>query len=196
MSKSMTQILHGLPKGFEADAAGLYWQAFGEKLGKLMGPEARGAAFFADSLNHEAVLAAMEGDQLLGIAAFKTSAHGFSAGGTAALFRHYGLGALWRLIPLAMLERKAPDGILQMDGICVSAQARGKGVGTALLNALFTHAADTGYEGVTLDVIDTNPRAKALYENLGFEAAGIEHTSILRPLLGFETATRMVKRLK
>ncbi|WP_371225088.1 GNAT family N-acetyltransferase [Roseovarius sp. 2305UL8-3] len=195
MSRPMVQIIHGLPKGLETKAAALYWQAFGEKLGKLMGPEARGVAFFAESLNHDAVLAAMDRDTLLGIAAFKTGGHGFSAGGMSDLFRHYGVGALWRLIPLAMLERSAPDGILQMDGICVSADARGKGVGTALLNALFAHAAEQGFTGVTLDVIDTNPRAKALYENLGFEATGVEHTSVLGPLLGFATATKMVRHL-
>jgi len=191
----MPEIVHGLPKGFEPDAAALYWQAFGKKLGKLMGPGPRAEGFFADSLNHDAMLAAMEGDRLLGIAAFKSGEHGFSSSGMSGLFRHYGLGALWRLIPLAMLERKAPEGILQMDGICVAAEARGKGVGTALLNALFEYASTHGFTGVTLDVIDTNPRARALYENLGFEATGVEQTSILRPLLGFATATRMVRQL-
>ncbi len=191
----MLKITHGLPTGQEEAAAALYWQAFGEKLGKLMGPKSRGEAFFSESVNHSSVLAAMEGDQLLGIAAFKAGDKGFSDGGVGQLFRHYGLGALWRLIPLAMLERSAPDGILQMDGICVSAEARGKGVGTALLTALFDHAQAHGFDGVTLDVIDRNPRAKALYEKLGFQATGVEHTSILQPLLGFATATRMIKTL-
>ena len=188
-------IVHGLPQGYEHEAAALYWQAFGEKLGKLLGPEARGTAFFAQTLNHSSVLAAMQGDQLLGIAAFKAGGAGFSDAGIGDLFRHYGLGALWRLVPLSILERDAPDGILQMDGICVSAEARGKGIGTELLNTLFLHAKSLGFTGVTLDVIDKNPRAKALYENLGFEATGVESTSILRPLLGFSTATRMVKPL-
>ena len=191
----MTNIIHGLPTGLEHEAASLYWQAFGEKLGKLLGPTERGTAFFAESINHKAVLAAMEGDRLLGIAAFKAGGPGFSHAGTSDLFRHYGLGALWRLAPLAMLERNAPEGILQMDGICVSADARGKGIGTALLDALFDYAKTHGFHGVTLDVVDKNPRAKALYENLGFKATEIEHTSILRPLLGFASATKMVKPL-
>ena len=35
------QIIHGLPEGHEAAAAALYWEAFGAKLGKLLGPLAR-----------------------------------------------------------------------------------------------------------------------------------------------------------
>ena len=165
----MVQIIHGLPAGYEQAAAALYWQAFGEKLGKLLGPAQRGTAFFAGSLNHSSVLAAMEGDTLLGIAAFKAGGQGFSNAGIGDLLRHYGIGALWRMIPLRMLERDAPDRISQMDGICVSASARGKGIGTSLLNALFDHARTEGFSGVTLDVIDTNPRAKLLYETLGYQ---------------------------
>lgn len=140
----MTEILYNLPQGQEQAAAELYWQAFGEKLGKLLGPQERGIRFFADSLNHDACIAAMDQGQLLGVAAFKNGAHGFSKAGTTDLFRHYGIGTLWRLIPLAMLERSAPDGILQMDGICVSQKARGRGIGTALLNALFERARRLG----------------------------------------------------
>jgi len=191
----MVEILSHLPKGQEDAAAALYWQAFGGKLGKLLGPEPRAVRFFADSVNHTAMLSAVEGDTLLGIAAFKTGTHGFSTAGTGDLFRHYRLGALWRLLPLAMLERHAGKGLLQMDGICVSKDARGRGIGTALLNALFAHAREGGYRGVTLDVIDSNPRARALYESLGFEAGKVEHTSFLKPLLGFSSATRMVKHL-
>lgn len=118
---------------------------------------------------------------------------GFSDAGLSHLFKHYGLSALWRIVPLAMLERTPAKDTLQMDGICVSAQARGIGVGTALLDAVFQCAKDYGHSKVTLDVINTNPRAKSLYERKGFVAISEESTSVLRPLLGFDSATRMVK---
>ncbi|MGH1370004.1 MAG: GNAT family N-acetyltransferase [Maritimibacter sp.] len=190
------EVRLGLPQGQEKAAVGLYWEAFGAKLGKLLGPEQRGTAFFADSINPEAILAAMDGDTLLGIAAFKRGAHGFSRGGVRALVKHYGVfGTLWRVVPLAMLERKAPKDVLQMDGICVSATARGKGVGSALFQHLFDYAHESGCRAITLDVIDTNPRAKALYERLGFEVVSEEHTSIMEPLLGFSKAERMMRSL-
>ncbi|MEL7091606.1 MAG: GNAT family N-acetyltransferase [Pseudomonadota bacterium] len=193
---SDTMDIHrGLPKGFEAAAAALYWQAFEGKLSRLMGPADRAQAFFTETINPAAVIAAIEGDALLGVAAFKHVPDGFSTGGMGALWRHYGPSSLWRAFPLALLERKAPAGVLQMDGICVAAAARGRGVGTALLNGLFDYARDTGFQAVTLDVIDRNPRARALYERIGFAAQGQHSAWPLRGLLGFDYATRMVKTL-
>ncbi|SEW30283.1 Acetyltransferase (GNAT) family protein [Aliiroseovarius sediminilitoris] len=192
-----TITLHSrLPDGLEPAAAALYWEAFGEKLGKLLGPDDKARRFFADTVNPDAVIAATDdAGNLLGIAAHKAGSQGFSTATTTDLFQHYGLGALWRLIPLAMLERDAPKDTLQMDGICVAGAARGQGVGSALFDAMFTFARHQGFKRVTLDVIDTNPRAKALYERLGFVATGREMTGPLRPLLGFNSATKMVLTL-
>ena len=179
----------------EAAAAALYWEAFGAKLDKLLGPAERAEGFFAETINHSSILAAVEGGTLLGIAAFKDGEVGFSSAALRDMLRHYGLGALWKVIPLSMLERNAPEATLQMDGICVSAAARGKGVGSALLKALYAHGKAEGYSFVTLDVIDTNPRARALYEAQGFVAISVESTSIMRPLLGFSAATKMRRPL-
>ena len=185
-----------LPDGLETEAATLYWEAFGAKLGKLLGPGDKGRRFFAETINPDAVIAATdEAGNLLGIAAHKSGTNGFSTASTRDLFKHYGIGALWRLVPLAMLERDAPTDTLQMDGVCVSKEARGKGVGSALFDALFTFARKQEFKHVTLDVIDTNPRARALYERLGFVAIGEETTGPLKPLLGFSSATKMVLAL-
>lgn len=187
-------IVQGLPAGQEAAAAMLYWQAFGEKLGKLLGPEQRGIAFFADTVNPPSIFAAIGADgALLGVSAVQLNGKGFAKSGIRDLFRHYGLSAWWRIVPLAMLERSAAADTLQMDGICVDASARGLGVGTALLEAVFNCARENDLAKVTLDVIDTNPRAKVLYERNGFISVSQESTSILKPLLGFNYATRMVK---
>ena len=195
MSASFT-IVHGLPAGHEHAAAKLYWEAFGQKLGKLLGPADRGTHFFAATVNSPSIFAAIgTDDTLLGVSAVQLNGKGFTDAGLSDLFKHYGIGALWRMVPLAMLERTPPTDTLQMDGICVSAAARGMGVGTALLDAVFQCARDNDLSKVTLDVINTNPRAKALYERKGFVAVSEETTSILKPLLGFDSATSMVKKV-
>jgi ribosomal protein S18 acetylase RimI-like enzyme len=179
----------------ERAAARLYWEAFAGKLGRLLGPSDRGERFFSETVNPASIIAATQGGELLGIVAFKSDGEGFSSASARDLFRHYGIGALWRLVPLAMLERTSAEDTLQMDGICVGAAARGKGVGSALFDALFAYARESGFAHVTLDVIDTNPHAKRLYERLGFEPVKVESTSFLRPLLGFSYATKMRKAL-
>ncbi len=188
------KIAVGLPAGLERDAAVLYWDAFGGKLGRLLGPTARAVGFFTATINPNRVIAALDGDgSLLGIAAFKHGGQGFSKAGFRELYQHYGISSLWRMIPLEMLERTPPKDTLQMDGICVAAAARGQGVGSLLFQALFALAKDHGLSRVTLDVIDSNPRAKALYERLGFQTVSEETTGPLRPLLGFKSATKMIR---
>ena len=79
-----------------------------------------------------------------------------------------------------------------MDGIFVTAAARGQGIGQALLDAVRIEAKDRGYRSIRLDVIDTNERAKALYLRNGFKDAGVQRMGVLRLIYKFRTATRMV----
>jgi ribosomal protein S18 acetylase RimI-like enzyme len=97
----------------------------------------------------------------------------------------------WRLPFLAMLARAEAPGTLQMDGICVSDAARGQGVGTALLEAIAAKGQALNCERVALDVIDINPRARALYTRLGYQPGKVEKIGPLRHIFGFQSATRM-----
>ena len=83
------------------------------------------------------------------------------------------LGAAWyRLFP-----DEAPGwGFVANDvpelSIGVAVEARGKGVGTALLNALLALAREQGYRALSLSVDRQNP-ARRLYARMGFRDAGI-----------------------
>ena len=72
---------------------------------------------------------------------------------------------------------------------------RGRGIGTQLFERLRAYASEHGYASIRLDVIDTNPGARRLYERLGFEATKTERFGYLRWLLGFGAATTMVLHL-
>lgn len=78
-----------------------------------------------------------------------------------------------------------------MDGIAVDPAMRGRGVGSLLIEEVAAVAVEQGCREVRLDVIDTNPRARALYERRGFTAVRTEHTPYLRGLLGFGAVTTM-----
>ena len=62
---------------------------------------------------------------------------------------------LWRVVDIGFL----PD-------------ARGQGLGSALLNWAQTQTADAGAAGIDLHVLITNLRAEKLYRSLGFQAQG------------------------
>jgi ribosomal protein S18 acetylase RimI-like enzyme len=78
-----------------------------------------------------------------------------------------------------------------MDGIAVAPDVRGRGVGSLLIEEVAAVAAEQHCREIRLDVIDTNPRARALYERRGFTAVRTERTPYLRRLLGFGAVTTM-----
>lgn len=188
-------IRRGFPEHLRAPAAKLYFEAFSGKLGGLLGRDGRGVRFFERVLDPDFALAAVTADEkkLLGIAGFKTEEGAMTGGDLSDLAAIYGwFGTLWRTPILMLLERDRTDGQLLMDGIAVVPEARGMGVGSALLEAIIAEAAQRQLEGVRLDVIDTNPRARALYERFGFVAQSTEQLGPFRHVFGFVSATRMV----
>lgn len=189
--------IQGFHENQRHDVARLFWQAFGGKLGRLLGPEAKALNFLTPVLDpsHCLSVSAPNGT-LLGIAGFKTT-DGALVGGTAAdLRRVYGtIGLIWRAPLLSLVERAVEPDLLLMDGIAVSSEARGMGIGTALLDAVVAEASRRHLTAVRLDVIDTNPRARALYERRGFVKKGTEDVFPFRWLFGFSTSTRMEKSI-
>ncbi len=156
-------IFRGLHPELRPQAARLYWEAFGGKLGQVLGPDERAVRFFQRVIRGDLCFAAVDdGGQLVGIAGFKTQAGSFAGGTWDDLAAVYGrLGGRWRGAVLWALGREVDNDRFLIDGICVAKAHRGRGVGSLLLSALYQEAADRGYGSVRLDVIQDNFRARA-----------------------------------
>lgn len=188
-------IRAGFDAADRAQVAALYWQAFGQKLGRVMGPQARALSFITRVLRADHAISAYDSNgALLGVVGFKTHKGALVGGEMRDMTQVYGwFGAWWRIAMLTLLERDTENARFLMDGIFVADGARGQGVGTALLDAICDEARRRGYGEVRLDVIDSNPRAKALYARQGFAAVGTQSLGPLRLVFGFRSATTMVK---
>ena len=187
----------GLPGSLRDDAARLYWQAFGGKLGRVLGPERLALALLGRVMRTDHVIVALDGGgALLGLVGFKSPNGAFAGGDLADLRCVYGsFGAMWRAGLLWFLERDVDNDRFLMDGICVTDAARGQGVGTALLKAVCDEGRARGYKAVRLDVIDRNHRARALYERQGFTPVKTSRLGVLRWVFGFSASTTMVREL-
>ncbi len=190
-------ITKGFPDRDRPQIAALYWEAFGPKLGKAMGPRRKALRFFEAMLHPPHALCARDADgMLLGVAGFKTHEGALIGGSYRDMAAVYGwIGASWRVALLSALERDTENARFLMDGIFVEPAARGRGVGTLLLRAIADEAAGRGYAEVRLDVIDSNDRARALYERRGFRAVRTQSTGVLRHVFGFRSATTMILRV-
>ena len=92
------ELRFGLPDDLRGDAARLYWLAFGKKLGRILGPDARALQYLEITMRGDhAVVALDRRDQLLGIAGFKSPAGSFAGGTLRDMQGAYGVfGAAWR----------------------------------------------------------------------------------------------------
>lgn len=182
------------PEHRQIVAAG-YWAAFARKLRYPLGPEPKALDFLERVLDPDHAISAVsrQGD-FLGIAGFKTLEGSFVGGDLREMSKVYGwFGGVVRGLLTGVLERKCEPGALLMDGIFVRPEARGLGVGSALLDAIEQLAVTNGLREVRLDVIDENPGARALYERRGFQARSQISLGVLKFLYGFRSATTMIK---
>ena len=191
------RIEPGFAEAERARIAELYWEAFGSKLGRVLGPRRRALRFVAEALDPAHALCARDGDgTLLGVAGFKTARGALVAGGLRSMRATYGLaGAAWRAGLLTLLDSDVDNRRFLVDGIFVAPEARGRGVGTRLIEALVQEARARGHAEIRLEVIDENHRARALYERRGFAAAGHRPLGPLGMVFGFRAATTMIRRL-
>lgn len=193
----MTTEIHyqfGIPESLRNEAAQLYDEAFGAKFSVAVKNPQKRLSLIADSLAVPFAVVAIAEGKLVGLAGFQTPSGALTQDMTARkLFQHLGpLGGAWAATVFSLYERKLQKSELLMDGIVVSQAMRGHGIGTRLLEELKQYASAQGFSHIRLDVIDTNPAAKRLYERQGFVPTRTEHFGYLRWFLGFGASTTML----
>jgi len=77
-----------------------------------------------------------------------------------------------RVVGCLGLHRRGAEGVASL-GMCIVAEARGRGGGRALVDAAMAWLADSDMHKVELEVWPDNERAIGLYERYGFEVEGL-----------------------
>lgn len=162
-----------------------------------MGPRRKALQFITRVIDPTHAISAIDDSgTLLGVVGFKTAEGALVGGSFQDLTAVYGyFGALWRAGLLAMLDRETENKRFLMDGIFVTAHARGQGVGSVLLRAIIAEGQQRGYDSLRLDVINTNTRARALYERHQFTALQTKTMGPLKHIFKFDSATTMIRYL-
>lgn len=194
---SEVTLQQGFPDDLRQAAAELYDAAFGAKLSIAIPDAAKRLAVLQQGIVPECSFVALKDGHLAGIAGFKTADGSFTGNITFHVLKDtLGVfGTLRAVLMFVLFERKCVPGQLLMDGIAVASHMRGGGIGTRLLRRLIDYARHEGYRSLRLDVIDTNPAARRLYERVGFIPVRTDYFPYLKWLLGFEASTRMEYKL-
>lgn len=192
------ELVEGIPEGMRAAAVALYDEAFGDKFAVAIPSTERRIRLLTASLNLQFAIGAVTGERLVGLAGFQTQEGSLTDGISWQTLKQcvgmiHGIRAA---MVLSLYERSLQPQELLMDGIAVAAEMRCRGVGTKLLDRLADFAKDGGFKAIRLDVIDTNSRARQLYERNGFVATETVYFNYLRWLLGFGASTTLVRRIQ
>lgn len=164
----------GLAPRHLAQAASLYWQAFGPEILPFRVAPCRGESLIRHALRPQMALVALTADGDLAALAGVRDETGGLLDGAVEHFRAVWGGMRGRAIWLAsQLYRGGPaTSDMVLDGVVVAPQLRGQGYGQALIAAAADLAARGGYSGLRAEVSGTNHAARQLYLSLGFRPAG------------------------
>lgn len=193
-------IEHGLPEHLRERAAQILDQAFGEKLSWPIPDRDRRQAFLARTIRVRNCLVALDGDELMGLVCLNAprgpfegeilDTGGLGISGWRSLLGTVGAVRAALMLGFAYSHKAKPDEIY-IDFIAVSAEARGRGLGTSLLREARDIASEQGFDCVRLDVVDTNRRAQALYEREGYRVIDETRLGFIGRFVGFEAAYTM-----
>lgn len=191
----MLELRIGLPEGFQKEAVRLYYEAFEQKFVPLMNLE-EATDVLSGLLNHQQVVCAFYNQRLVGFAGIQHNKKMLFRISLPVLIRKLGVfRGLFVGLVMALFKRPYRKNELLMDGICVDKNFRGKGIGTSLLKTIFEFAQKNNYKSIRLDVVDSNPRAQKLYENVGFQQVKRHNYPFLKKLMGFSASITMIKEL-
>lgn len=185
-------IEHSLPQHLRAAGVALFEEAFGDKMRMAVPDRGRRMAFMSRVYVADHFIVALRDGQLLGMAGLRTKGEPFGGGIMDIGWdprAHRDLlgwrGAVRAVLGLRLADHRPAADEVYVDGIAVAPAARGLGIGTRLLDEVRVVAAGLGKPWVRLDVIDTNPRAQALYERVGYRVTKVQSFRFLERWTGF-----------
>ena len=194
---SHIEIKLGIPEELRHQAAIICYEGFRSQIERLIGSQQKGIALLEHSLDTELGLTAQIQGKLVGFVGLQYENRPFFQSERSHCIREFGL--LRGLLIFLLFNNPSPTKILPDEMliavIVVDASMRGKGVGTLLMQAAFEVAQQNQCRAVVLDVIDTNPDARRLYERLGFKPVRTIKYGYLRSLIGSSANTTMRKDL-
>lgn len=192
MDATAVVIEHGLADELREQAADIFEEAFGSKMRMTVRDADRRGAFMRRAFRADRAIVARDGGRLLGMVGLSSQGAPYDGGliGPSWDPRPYvdllgWHGAAWAVWSLRMADHRPRRDELYVDGLAVAADARGRGVGTRLLSEVRDVARALDKDFVRLDVVDTNPRAQALYERLGYRVTRVQSFGWGRHWLGF-----------
>jgi ribosomal protein S18 acetylase RimI-like enzyme len=192
------QIHSGVPRTQRKTVAKIFYESFQDKFARIFGDPRKATELIARIIREDRILVALIDGQAVGFAGLHYNGTNLMKFQLAEIVRIYGLSTirvlLYFLITL-LTEPKANQ--LHLEVLVVQEQYRNQGIGTKLLRSTIAFAEQQRFSQIRLEVVNTNPKAKKLYERMGFRK--VKDHKIPYPfniLTGFSIITDMEYTIK
>ena len=165
-------IQRGISSNHRIPIAKIFFESFEGILGQIMGNSRKATKLISKLIREERILAALNGTRVVGFAGLNYQGKRFMKFNFTEIARVYGLATIRVLLffLIDLFDKNLPHQ-LHLEVLAVEKSQRSQGTGTKLLLSTIDFARKKGFKQIRLQVKNTNPKAKKLYENIGFKTA-------------------------
>lgn len=183
----MINIALGIKEEQRDEVAKLFLDAFWDKLSGTLKDKQKGFNLIKNSLN-DSIFVATEEEKVLGFLSFNSFETGPCFNPKRDEIKKYYGKFEWIIVywKLLLFGHQSVKEELYIEFISVSKDSQNKGIGKKMMDELYKYSNGNNIKYLTLLVVETNPLAKKLYENLGFYEVGVWKTWWFKRVLKLE----------
>ena len=128
---------------------------------------------------------ACKGDEIVGLVGIRQAEDNidYMKSAIANIFRFYSVfqsfGVIYRGLKVEHIIKPPLKGTVCLHNLGVAPKMQGSGIGKLLIGHVIAQAMQRNIATVSLDVAETNPKAKALYLRFGFEAKAFNYGNLI-----------------
>ena len=189
------EISFGVPMKQRRRVATIIHTTFESKLHRIIGFD-QFSSLVVEHLRNDRILVAWDKGVIVGVGGLKFEGKDFLEITNSQLLRalHYNV-VRFTLLGLMFYDSVDQKELL-LDVLAVSHERRSRGIGTQIIQYVINFAHSQGFDKVKLSVVDTNERAKQLYQRLGFQVSKIQRIPFpWNRIYGINSASEMTYRL-
>ena len=160
-------ITFGVPENQEKKAANILYEAFEDKFQKILGTRER-TLFLFNYFCNERTVVALHKNTIVGVAGLIYGGKEYINISFWRLLRHLKGGIIRFMFFGWIFVNKVEKNEIFIDILAVTQEMRSKGIGNKIVKFIIDYARSQEYQQVRLFVIESNERAKAFYQKIGF----------------------------
>ena len=158
------EIGFGVPENQRLRVAKIMYEAFETKLKRFLKVK-QNSSLIAGHLRNDRIVVALSNGVVVGVGGLKFEGKEFLDIGFWQLLRELNFNVFRVLFLGLMFIDRVEQREMLLDVLAVSRDMRSKGIGTRIMNYVIDFASSNNFKKIKLSVVDTNKRAKRLYES-------------------------------